>query len=69
MKHVEFAKSMLSSVTYDADRQILDIEFANGRRYRYFEVPEIVVAGLIRADSKGQFFNERIRDSFPSARA
>jgi KTSC domain len=69
MKTVAFEKSMLQSVTYDEEQQTLDVLFANGRKYRYFEVPEIVVAGLIRAESKGRFFNERIRDSFPSARA
>jgi lysyl-tRNA synthetase class 2 len=60
--------SMLASVSYDDEQQVLDVEFRGGRRYRYFEVPEIVYAGLMKATSKGLFFNDRIRDAFYSQR-
>ena len=42
----------------------LEIEFAGGDVYRYLEVPKLVFLQLMRAESMGAFFNERIRDSY-----
>src|SRR5262245_19877957 len=67
-KHVVLESSMLATLSYDDERQHLDVEFRGGRRYRYFEVPEIVFAALMKAPTKGTFFNERIRDAFYSQR-
>lgn len=42
----------------------LEIEVASGDVYRYLDVPRDVFVEFMRAESKGAFFNERIRDSF-----
>jgi lysyl-tRNA synthetase class 2 len=42
----------------------LDIEFVNGRRYRYLDVPAAVYRALRVSPSKGAFFNARIRNRF-----
>jgi hypothetical protein len=42
----------------------LEIEVASGDVYRYLDVPREVFVEFMRAESKGAFFNERIRDSF-----
>ncbi|MGH3020330.1 MAG: KTSC domain-containing protein [Gaiellaceae bacterium] len=42
----------------------LEIEFPDGDVYRYFGVPRFVFLQLLRAESMGAFFNERIRDSY-----
>jgi lysyl-tRNA synthetase class 2 len=42
----------------------LEIVFTTGRRYRYLEVPERIHAAMCQAFSKGEFFNNRIRDHF-----
>jgi hypothetical protein len=42
----------------------LEIEVASGDVYRYLDVPRDVFVEFMRAESKGSFFNERIRDSF-----
>lgn len=42
----------------------LEIEFVSGDVYRYLQVPKSVFLELMRAPSKGIFFNDRIRDCF-----
>ena len=43
---------------------ILEIEFRNGRTYRYFNVSEFLYRGLALASSKGQYFTQRIDGRF-----
>lgn len=42
----------------------LEIEFPDGDVYRYLGVPRFVFLQLLRAESMGSFFNERIRDRY-----
>lgn len=56
--------SVIRDYAYDLQAGALDVTFASGRRYRYQAVPPEVVSGLERAESKGRFFNARIRDAF-----
>ncbi|MGK7938379.1 MAG: lysine--tRNA ligase, partial [Xenococcaceae cyanobacterium] len=49
---------------YDADKQILKIEFNNGGIYKYLDVPESIYQGLKEAGSVGQYFNSNIREKF-----
>ena len=57
--------SMILSVGYDPDSQILEIEFRRGPRvYRYFGVPQFLFQGLMLARSKGTFFATRIADRY-----
>jgi KTSC domain len=56
--------SMMTSVDYDERNHELDITFISGKTYRYFEIPADIYAGLLDADSKGEFFNEHIKDQF-----
>jgi len=59
---------MMTAVEYDEDDKTLDVAFTSGKIYRYFEVPASVYKRLLKAESKGQFFNERIKDIFPFVR-
>ena len=54
----------LAAVGYDARAKVLEIEFRSGPVYRYFEVPRAVYRGLMRAQSKGTYFYEKIRYSY-----
>jgi 3-hydroxyisobutyrate dehydrogenase-like beta-hydroxyacid dehydrogenase len=54
--------SIIRSIGYP-DRT-LEIEFVSGSVYRYLGVPEHLYRQLLRAQSIGTFFNERIRDSY-----
>ena len=51
-------------VAYDAARRTLDVEFAAGKVYRYFDVPPEVHAWLTRVESKGKFVNRLVRDKY-----
>jgi hypothetical protein len=42
----------------------LTIWFDKSGRYDYFGVPEHVYRGLLRAESKGRYFNQFIRGRF-----
>ncbi len=54
----------ISAIRYDPRRERLDIRFTNERVYRYDDVPDFVYRALLRADSKGRYFNEIVRDGY-----
>ena len=62
------ASTNLTSVGYDAEARTLEVEFLNGRVYQYYGVPNNMHDQLMRAPSKGQFFNIYIRNSYPFSR-
>jgi KTSC domain len=66
MHRVPVESSSLDSVGYE--KNILEVHFRNGGLYQYFDVPEEMVALLMRAGSKGAFFNRNIRGRYPSVR-
>lgn len=58
--------SLIRSVGYDVASSVLEIEFAeHGRVYEYFDVPLSVYSELMAAESKGAYFNDRIKDMYP----
>lgn len=65
MQRQPVESSMLRSAGYDPEREILELEFNNGRIYRYFGVPHEVLADLMAADSKGRYFLDEIDDLYP----
>jgi hypothetical protein len=56
--------SVIRSYHYDSAQRQLELQFVSGRRYRYHEVPETTYREMRHAFSKGEFFNEHIRDHF-----
>jgi hypothetical protein len=56
--------TVIAAVAYSAEA-VLDIEFTSGARYRYFAVPAELFHEFLSADSKGVFFNQRIRPFYP----
>jgi hypothetical protein len=61
MKRKIIDSSTLQTVGYEPQSGTLEIEFKNGRRYQYYDVPELVVRQLLAADSAGKFLNTRIK--------
>lgn len=55
----------LATVAYDDARELLQLEFCSRAIYQYFGVPAAVYAALLRAPSKGSYFNRVIRGRFP----
>jgi hypothetical protein len=64
VNRVVVVSDMMSSVGYDPTTAVLEVEFRSGGVYEYFDVPPHEHAALLLADSKGQFFNARVRTSF-----
>lgn len=56
--------SDLSEVGYDADNNLLIVEFKNGNVYQYGLVPQEVFDGLISAESVGKYFNQFIKGNY-----
>jgi len=54
----------IKSFDYDAQQQILKIEFKNGNTYKYLDVPESIVEELKKANSASKYFNSNIREQF-----
>lgn len=53
-------------VGYDFRYRVLEIEFNTGRVYHYLHVPSRVCLELLEAPSKGKYFNDYIRDQYPT---
>ena len=64
MKTFTVDSTTLRTVGYDAERQLLQIEFKNLSIYQYFDVPTAVYEELMQASSKGAYFNRSIRPRF-----
>jgi KTSC domain len=56
--------SVMTRVEYDEDAGELDITFTSGKTYRYSRVPLEIYIDLLDAPSKGEFFNDNIKDAF-----
>jgi hypothetical protein len=54
----------MTFVDYDEADDALDITFNSGKTYRYADVPLEIYLGLLDAESKGEYFNDTIKDAF-----
>ena len=61
---VPVASSSLATVAYDHQRAILQVEFHDGTAYLYVGVPLQNYQDLLRAKSKGGYFNRFIRSIY-----
>jgi KTSC domain-containing protein len=64
MRRTAVTSESLASVGYDSTRQLLEIEFASGEIYRYYQVPVNVHRELMAADSHGRYFIANIRPRY-----
>ena len=62
MLRVPVESSDLVSIGYEPDSRVLEIEFANGSVYQYFNVPAQVHSALMAAGSHGKYFQAHIRN-------
>ncbi len=58
------ASSAIDRATYDSGSRTLDLWYAGGDRYSYFDVPEEIYEALKQADSAGEFVNHWIKPNF-----
>jgi len=64
MKRLSVESSNLASIGYDADDNILEIEFNHGGIYQYFNVPSEVYEELMNDDSHGKYFAANIKNDY-----
>ncbi|MDB5450908.1 MAG: hypothetical protein JWQ52_2036 [Phenylobacterium sp.] len=55
----------IQAIDYDAERAKLLVRFVSGEQYIYVGVPGEVHRSFLEADSKGRFFQAKIRDHYP----
>jgi hypothetical protein len=65
MRVATVESTTLATVAYDKSRKQLQLEFCSQAVYLYFGVPSAVHQALLRAASKGRYFNQTIRGRFP----
>ncbi len=56
--------SVIRHFGYHPKDASLEVTFVSGKRYRYFGVPPDLYQRMRESFSKGEFFNEHIRDQF-----
>ena len=64
MRRTPVESSSVASVGYDAVSAELEIEFRNGRTYRYQNVPVAAYRLLLQAPSIGEYVNRVIKPRF-----
>ena len=64
MKRTSVNSSSIASIGYDEAVSLLEIEFKKGTVYQYANVPKSLFDALMKATSKGRFFDQNIREKF-----
>jgi hypothetical protein len=65
MQRTELSSTSLKGAGYCFQEALLELEFRSGAIYRFDGVPEATYQELLRAESKGVYFNHHIRNRFP----
>ena len=61
---VSVDSGLFSATLYREDARQLYLRFRDGRVYRYVDCPGSVYKGFLKAESKGRYFGEHIRNRF-----
>ncbi len=64
MERIAVDSSSVRTVAYDPATFELEVEFRNGRSYRYQQVPVAAYRLLLQAPSIGEFVNKQIKPRF-----
>lgn len=64
MNDIAVESSILATIGYDRTRELLQLELNSRALYQYFGVPATVPGALLRAPSRGSYFNQAIRGKF-----
>lgn len=65
MERSPLASRTVLSAGYDAERQVLELEFSSGRLYQFDGVPPATYQWLVRTSSKGSFVARMINGRYP----
>jgi len=64
MDRISVTSSNIQSIGYEPQTAILEVEFALGDIYQYFDVPEHLYQQFLHSSSHGQFLNDYIRYNY-----
>lgn len=64
MKLTPIESSLILAIGYDKGTQVLEVVLRNELSYEYDGVPPEVYEMFMRAESKGRFFVENVRDVY-----
>ena len=64
MEREPVRSSALTSVGYDPEARVLEVEFRSGKIYQYLDVSPELHAWLMRIENKGGFLNRKIDGHF-----
>lgn len=60
-----FTSKAIARAEYDSSTRQLQIWFrSGGHPYTYYGIPESIYAGLVKAPSKGNYFDDFIKDQY-----
>lgn len=68
MPRIHLNSTSLQAAAYQDQLALLELEFSSGAVYHYFGVAPSTYQELLRAESKGGFFNRHIRNHFAYAK-
>ena len=65
---IQVSSSNILAVGYDADNQIVHVQFLNGSVYIYKGVPQHEFDGLLNAPSVGSYLHRNYKNIYPYER-
>lgn len=63
-----FTSSNVAAIRYDEDQLLLEVEFLNGGRYHYYDVPAQIAYDFDQAASKGEYLAASIKGHYRYSR-
>lgn len=64
MDRQPITSSMIASVGYDPEDEVLEVEFKNGQVYQYYDVPESEHHMLMTSSSPGSYLKKEITPAY-----
>jgi hypothetical protein len=61
--------SNIAGFDYVPETQVLTVEFKDGARYNYYDVPARIFEGMKAASSYGQYLAKNVKNTYRYARA
>lgn len=68
IEHTEVDSTTIRSVNYNKKTKILIVEFKNGGKYEYTDVPTEVFDSFVSAQSWGSHFHKNIKGKYNSTK-
>ncbi|MDD2636063.1 MAG: KTSC domain-containing protein [Bacteroidales bacterium] len=63
-KSTQVESTLINKIKYNAEKMTLIVAFSNGSQYEYKKISQSVYSELEKAESKGKYFHDKIRDKY-----